>query len=62
MFLPESIQTCMEKLENAGFSAYAVGGCVRDACLGLQPQDYDLCTRSSRTKDSSLQISYARNR
>ena len=33
MFLPESIQTCMEKLENAGFSAYAVGGCVRDACL-----------------------------
>ena len=44
MFLPESIQTCMEKLENAGFAAYAVGGCVRDACLGLTPHDYDLCT------------------
>ena len=30
-------------MENAGFAAYAVGGCVRDACLGLTPHDYDLC-------------------
>lgn len=44
MFLPENIQNCINRLENAGFTAYAVGGCVRDACLGLQPQDYDLCT------------------
>ena len=44
MFLPRNIQNCIELLENAGFAAYAVGGCVRDACLGLQPQDYDLCT------------------
>ena len=34
----------MEALEAAGFSAWAVGGCVRDACLGLTPHDYDLCT------------------
>ena len=44
MLLPGSIQNCIEKLEGAGYAAYAVGGCVRDACLGLQPQDYDLCT------------------
>ena len=44
MFLPESIRYCIEKLENAGFAAYAVGGCVRDDCLGLKPHDYDLCT------------------
>ena len=46
MFLPENIQNCIDLLENAGFAAYAVGGCVRDACLGLQPHDYDLCTNA----------------
>ena len=35
---------CINALEEAGFAAYAVGGCVRDACLGLTPNDYDLCT------------------
>ena len=44
MYLPESIQNCIDLLENAGFAAYAVGGCVRDACLGRNPHDYDLCT------------------
>ena len=44
MFLPENIQNCIDLLETAGFAAYAVGGCVRDACLGLTPHDYDLCT------------------
>ncbi|MGM9550544.1 MAG: CCA tRNA nucleotidyltransferase [Faecousia sp.] len=44
MNLPEFILDCLDALERAGFSAYAVGGCVRDACLGLQPHDYDICT------------------
>ena len=44
MILPEYVRACLDALENAGFAAYAVGGCVRDACLGLTPQDYDLCT------------------
>ena len=44
MYLPESIQNCINALEQAGFAAYAVGGCVRDSLLGLNPQDYDLCT------------------
>ncbi len=44
MILPEYVVTCMQALENQGFATYAVGGCVRDACLGLTPQDYDLCT------------------
>lgn len=44
MYLPDEILTCIAALEKAGFAAYAVGGCVRDACLGLTPQDYDLCT------------------
>ncbi len=44
MYLPEPVLTCLNALEHAGFAAYAVGGCVRDACLGQQAQDFDLCT------------------
>ena len=44
MVLPEIIEVCLRRLESAGFAAYAVGGCVRDDCLGLTPQDFDLCT------------------
>lgn len=44
MILPEYVLQCLKALEDAGFAAYAVGGCVRDACLGLVPHDFDLCT------------------
>ena len=44
MYLPDYVSRCIQALEEAGFAAYAVGGCVRDACLGLTPHDYDLCT------------------
>ena len=44
MKLPGYVTECLDALENAGFAAYAVGGCVRDAVLGLEPHDYDLCT------------------
>lgn len=32
------------RLEQAGFQAYAVGGCVRDSLLGKRPLDWDLAT------------------
>jgi len=44
MRLPDYVLECLDALENAGYAAYAVGGCVRDLYLGLQPHDYDLCT------------------
>lgn len=44
MKLPPHVTFCIETLENAGFAAYAVGGCVRDSLLGLRPHDFDLCT------------------
>ncbi len=47
MNLPPSILYCIEALEKAGFAAYAVGGCVRDALLGIPPHDYDLCTSAT---------------
>lgn len=47
MYLPKALQFCMDTLESAGYATYAVGGCVRDSLLGLQPQDYDLCTAAT---------------
>ncbi|MGM9627829.1 MAG: CCA tRNA nucleotidyltransferase [Faecousia sp.] len=44
MNLPQYVTQCLDALESAGYASYAVGGCVRDACLGLTPHDYDLCT------------------
>ena len=44
MKIPEYARFCLNRLEEAGFAAYLVGGCVRDAVLGIQPSDYDMCT------------------
>ena len=46
MFLPDYILYCIDALEQAGYQAWAVGGCVRDSILGLTPNDYDLCTNA----------------
>ncbi len=42
--LPPPVATALERLQAAGFSAYAVGGCVRDALLGKAPNDWDITT------------------
>lgn len=34
----------VRKLQEHGFEAYLVGGCVRDGLLGLSPKDYDIAT------------------
>jgi hypothetical protein len=47
MVLPGNVLFCLQALEEAGYSAYVVGGCVRDALLGLTPQDYDMCTSAT---------------
>ena len=44
MQIPQPVRACIDALENAGFAAYLVGGCVRDAYLGLTPNDYDITT------------------
>ena len=44
MQLPQPISQCIRMLEDAGFAAYAVGGCVRDDRMGIVPHDFDLCT------------------
>ncbi len=42
--LPPQVQTALHLLNAAGYSAYAVGGCVRDAMRGKEPHDWDLTT------------------
>ena len=34
----------MDILYEAGYTSYAVGGCVRDAALGKEPYDWDVTT------------------
>lgn len=42
--LPKEVNKVIKALEQAGFEAYAVGGCVRDSLLGLAPCDWDIAT------------------
>ena len=45
--IPPQVQALLRQLNAAGFSAYAVGGCVRDSLLGCAPQDWDICTSAA---------------
>src|SRR3979490_3071252 len=40
---PEAVKV-VRRLRRAGFTAYLVGGCVRDLLLGLRPKDFDIST------------------
>ncbi len=42
--LPNQVINIINRLENAGFEAWCVGGCVRDMMLGNTPDDYDITT------------------
>lgn len=44
MNLPENVMMVLETLHDKDFSAYVVGGCVRDFVLGKEPKDYDIAT------------------
>lgn len=54
MELPEYVRPVIARLEDAGHPAYAVGGCVRDALLGLTPHDYDLCTAATPEQTKAI--------
>ncbi len=47
MQLPREIQTILSTLVNAGYEAFAVGGCVRDLLIDRTPQDWDITTNAS---------------
>lgn len=64
MILPEDVSYIINKLEDAGYEAYAVGGCVRDTMLSRKPLDWDITTSAKpsfiksyfkRTIDTGIQ-------
>ncbi len=44
--LPEQVEFVINRLNSRRFSAYAVGGCVRDHLMGKSPSDYDVTTNA----------------
>ena len=54
MVIPDHAAGLLQQLEDAGYSAWAVGGCVRDSLLGNTPHDYDLCTSASPQQMQAL--------
>ncbi|MBZ5522010.1 MAG: CCA tRNA nucleotidyltransferase [Acidobacteriia bacterium] len=44
----------VQSLRQAGYTAYLVGGCVRDLLLGREPADYDVAT--SATPDDVMRL------
>lgn len=42
--LPDGVEAVIERLTECGYEAYAVGGCVRNFMLGIEPKDYDVTT------------------
>jgi len=42
--LPANVEFILNMLNESGYEAYVVGGCVRDALRGQQPHDWDVCT------------------
>lgn len=44
VIIPKVVEQCIEKLNNAGFEGFIVGGCVRDSIIGRVPNDWDVCT------------------
>lgn len=43
-YVGSEILAILERLESNGFSAFIVGGCVRDMLLGIPPKDFDIAT------------------
>jgi len=46
MIIPKEVKNIIRKLEDAGYEAYIVGGCVRDFLLGMEPKDWDVTTNA----------------
>ena len=44
LVLPYHARFIIERLQQNGYSCYAVGGCVRDSILGREPADWDFTT------------------
>lgn len=44
--IPDNAKRILDTMHKAGYEAYVVGGCVRDALLGRTPGDWDITTNA----------------
>jgi len=42
--IPNEVKYIIDTFETNGYEAYAVGGCVRDSLMPMEPKDWDICT------------------
>lgn len=56
--IPGYVDTVLDALWAAGFEAYPVGGCVRDALLGREPADWDVCTSARPEQTEAVFASF----
>lgn len=61
MQLPMGAKQIIDILNNEGFEAYIVGGCVRDSLLGREPHDWDICTSSKPDEMLKILLKYNLN-
>ena len=52
--IPGFVFKVLKKLNDAGYAAYAVGGCVRDKLLGRRPHDWDVTSSASMEEVCAL--------
>lgn len=52
--IPKEVSKVADTLEDAGFEAYLVGGCVRDLILGREPKDWDITTNATPDQIQAL--------
>ncbi len=52
--MPRQASEIIRTLQEAGFEAYAVGGCVRDSLLGRTPDDWDITTSAKPQQVKAL--------
>src|SRR3989338_11473662 len=54
MTIPEEVKSILEKLEEHGFEAFIVGGCVRDLLMKKEPKDWDITTNAKPVEIQKL--------
>jgi len=52
--LPEDVKYILNKLHTNGYEGYIVGGCVRDAIMGIPPHDWDMTTSAKPEEVKSI--------
>ncbi len=51
---PAAVQKVLDRFFAAGYEAYLVGGCVRDALLGVEPGDFDIASSATPEEVKAL--------